>query len=149
MSIWRVRPAQAGDAPVVVALEALAFGPASWGEKGVADGFAERNVFVILAEPADEASAAGFAFWRCAGEEAEILSIGVAPADRRKGCGKALLEVIVAAAREAGVRRLFLEVDIGNPSAAALYRARGFEPVGRRKRYYRSGGDALVMRLDL
>ncbi|RYJ01809.1 MAG: ribosomal-protein-alanine acetyltransferase, partial [Acetobacteraceae bacterium] len=33
-----------------------------------------------------------------------------------------------------------------NAAALALYRAAGFEEVGRRRRYYADGDDALVMR---
>lgn len=146
---WRVRAAVETDKAAVVALEAAAFGPASWGASGVAEGFNERTAKKMVATAPDETAIEGFAFWRAAGEEAEILSIGVAPRARRRGCALALMTALIDAAREGGVRRLFLEVDVGNASAAALYRACGFAVVGRRKRYYRNGGDALVMRLDL
>ena len=149
MTRWRIRPAATDDAATIVALERESFGPASWGAKAVADGIAERHVATIVALAPDAAAPDGFAFWRNAGEEAEILSIGVANASRRQGCARALLDAIISRARLEGVRRLFLEVDVANISASSLYRARGFEQVGRRRRYYRNGGDALVMRLDL
>lgn len=149
MKTWRIRPAGDTDKFDVVALEAAAFGLASWGAAGVADGFAERGVNALLATDDESERPQGFAFWRAAGEEAEILTIGVDPRVRRAGCAKALLEAIISAAREVGVRRLFLEVDVANNDAVALYRGRGFEQVGRRKRYYKNGDDALVMRLDL
>jgi ribosomal-protein-alanine N-acetyltransferase len=48
---------------------------------------------------------------------------------------------------------LWLEVRSGNTRAQAVYRTRGFEPVGRRNGYYASGRcqreDAVVMRLAL
>jgi len=41
------------------------------------------------------------------------------------------------AAEERGAARLFLEMRDGNP-AESLYRRAGFEPVGRRRNYYRN-----------
>ncbi|NVN31455.1 ribosomal-protein-alanine acetyltransferase, partial [Endobacter medicaginis] len=45
--------------------------------------------------------------------------------------------------------RLFIEVAAGNGPAIALYRGCGFVEVGRRRRYYPDGDDALVMVLSL
>ncbi len=44
---------------------------------------------------------------------------------------------------------MFLEVATDNAPALALYTAAGFVEVGRRRRYYAGGSDALVMRLVL
>ena len=38
---------------------------------------------------------------------------------------------------------------VSNSAAAKLYATAGFEQISRRRRYYKNGGDALVMRLDL
>ena len=149
MTDWRIRPAERSDADALVALEAESFQSASWGAKAVAEGIADRHARVIVAAPGAGASPAGFAFWRRAGDEAEILSIGVARRMRRRGCARAMLEAIIMAARADGVRTLYLEVDVANAAAAILYQSLGFQKIGRRKRYYRNGGDALVMRRDL
>ncbi len=149
MSGWRIRMARLDDADAIIALEAQAFASASWGASAVADGLTAPHVSTLIAFPEEDAVAAGFVFWRSTGEEAEILSIGVAPRRRRQGCARALMQEIVRRAREDGVRKLFLEVDVANASAALLYQSLGFEKIGRRKRYYRNGGDALVMRLNL
>lgn len=149
MSAWAIRAATRGDAAIIVNLEARAFGPASWGATAVSDGLTAPHVHALLACPPSATPASGFAFWRAVGEEAEILSIGVAPAARRSGAARALLAAIIDRARAVGVRRLFLEVDVGNAAAVALYESFAFERIGKRKRYYRNGGDALVMRLDL
>lgn len=149
MSAWAIRDAARRDADVIIDLEGRAFGPASWGANAVGDGLTAPHVHALLACFSAGSQAAGFAFWRAVGEEAEILSIGVAPTSRRRGAARALLAAIIDRARAEGVRRLFLEVDVGNAAAVALYESFAFERIGKRKRYYRNGGDALVMRLDL
>ena len=44
---------------------------------------------------------------------------------------------------------MFLEVSIGNQAALALYGKLGFQPVGRRRAYYSSGEDALILKACL
>jgi ribosomal-protein-alanine N-acetyltransferase len=149
MSAWRIRPARLGDAAAIIDLEARAFASASWGATAVADGLTAPHVSTLIAFPENARAASGFVFWRSLGEEAEILSIGVAPRLRRNGCARAMMAEVIRAARDDGVRKLFLEVDVANVAAAILYESLGFEQIGRRKRYYRNGGDALVMRLNL
>ncbi len=91
----------------------------------------------------------GFVLWRVAADEAEILTIAVHPAARRQGLGRRLLVKAAEAAARAGATRLFLEVSDRNTAAAALYAACGFTPIGRRRRYYPDGSDAVVMQLPL
>jgi ribosomal-protein-alanine N-acetyltransferase len=83
----------------------------------------------------------------------EVLTVGVAPAARQKGIGKALMTAALDAARQAGAETAFLEVAVDNPAAVALYAGLGFRRAGLRRGYYDRGeagrADALVMRLDL
>lgn len=94
------------------------------------------------------AGPAGFALWRVAAGEAEILTIGVLPPWRRAGLGARMLAAALDSARESGAESMFLEAAAGNSAAISLYQARGFAQVGLRKGYY-NGIDALVMRLDI
>jgi ribosomal-protein-alanine N-acetyltransferase len=74
----------------------------------------------------------------------------VTPGARRRGLGTALLAAAMAGARLRGAEAMFLEVAAaGNPAALGLYRGLGFVEVGRRRRYYPDGSDALVLRRDL
>jgi [ribosomal protein S18]-alanine N-acetyltransferase len=95
----------------------------------------------------------GFYLWRQTLDEAELLLIAVRPEARRTGLGRRLMQDLMAQARDGGVAQLFLEVREGNSPALALYRAAGFEPIGRRARYYRGrdgrAHDALTLRYDL
>lgn len=90
----------------------------------------------------------GFVLARVAGDEAEILTLAVAPAARGRGLGRALLQAVIRKVSEMGAVSLLLEVGADNPAALALYAGLGFTRVGMRKAYY-NGGDALVLRLPL
>lgn len=105
----------------------------------------------LLAQPGVIArvSADGFILARVAADEAEILTLAVALERRRSGQGAALVRAAAAAVREAGARRLFLEVSAENAAARGLYAGLGFVEVGRRARYYGDGADALVLELPL
>jgi ribosomal-protein-alanine N-acetyltransferase len=94
----------------------------------------------------------GFVLARDLGDEVEILSLGVLPAWRRRGFGRALLAAVAAeaAARHSG--GLVLEVATDNEAARRLYAGFGFVAAGRRPRYYRrtaGTADALILRRDL
>ncbi|MDO9562788.1 MAG: GNAT family N-acetyltransferase, partial [Bradyrhizobium sp.] len=85
-------------------------------------------------------------------DEAEILTLAVAPQARRRGVGLALVHAAAGLARQGGASSLILEVGEDNPGAIALYAQAGFAQVGLRRNYYDRGGrriDALLMRLDL
>jgi ribosomal-protein-alanine N-acetyltransferase len=93
--------------------------------------------------------AKGFILCRAVAGEAEILTIAVDPAARRRGWGAALVEMAAGVAREAAAFELFLEVAADNVAAIKLYETTGFERVGLRKGYYPhpdGAKDAVVMR---
>jgi ribosomal-protein-alanine N-acetyltransferase len=89
--------------------------------------------------------AGGIVLARAAADEAEILTIAVAPEARRRGAARALLRSAISAARTRGAATLFLEVSAANSIARALYESEGFAQVGKRRRYYEDGTDALVL----
>ena len=98
------------------------------------------------------AGLAGFALSRRVLDEAEILTIAVAPEFRRKGIGSALLGGHLATLAAQGIKTLFLEVEAGNQAALALYAHFAFQQIGERKAYYRKTDGplaaALVLRRD-
>jgi ribosomal-protein-alanine N-acetyltransferase len=94
----------------------------------------------------------GYAILMPAAGEAELLTIGVAAAQQRKGLGRAMLSEMLDAARERNLRRVFLEVRPSNVAAINLYRSAGFGEIGVRQGYYQNTNDsedALVMACDL
>ena len=95
----------------------------------------------------------GFVLYRAAGDEAEILSIGIRRSHQGRGHGRRLMDEALRRLYRDRIRTCFLEVDPDNAPALAVYRALGFREVGSRKGYYDRPGQAaaaaLVMRLDL
>ena len=104
-------------------------------------------------EPGGGLAPAGFALYRAAAGEAELLTISVMPEARRSGIGAGLLAACEDGARASGAARLFLEVAAGNLAARALYGRAGYRECGRRKGYYQrpdgSRDDAVVMEKKL
>ena len=82
-------------------------------------------------------------------DEAELGSVAVHPSARRRGVAVALLQAAYAGWSEAGAQNAFLEVRVDNVGAVALYARDGWSEVGRRRRYYADGCDALLMRKPL
>ena len=110
------------------------------------------GVFAVLGEAGEPAQAKGFILCRSIAGEAEILTIAVDPASRRRGWGAALVEVAAGVAAETGAEALFLEVAVDNAAAIALYQSARFGKVGLRKGYYPhpdGAKDAVVMRRAL
>jgi ribosomal-protein-alanine acetyltransferase len=79
--------------------------------------------------------------------QGDIQTIAVAPFVRGIGLGRGLMHALITQARRRHLAELFLEVRADNPIARALYESLGFEEIGVRRRYYRGGIDAVLMRL--
>ena len=127
--------------------------PLNWDEtaiKNLLEHPASTSLMAIAGEPK---VVTGFVIGQLAADEAEIISIGVAPDWQRQGLGKKLVEGLIRAVKRGDARRLFLEVAEDNAAAKALYRGLGFKETGRRKAYYERRGvpavDALSLALDL
>jgi ribosomal-protein-alanine N-acetyltransferase len=78
-------------------------------------------------------------------DEAELLTLAVAPDFQGQGAGQRLLAQFLQTAQDLGAVTAFLEVAESNAPARHLYTKAGFAEVGRRKRYYGGHEDALVL----
>ncbi len=94
------------------------------------------------------ASQNGFIVWRKTLDEAELITIGVAPDARRSGIAAAMLGIMEADLKKHGVKHIFLEVAADNTPAIAMYEQNGFVRIGVRPKYY-DGVDAITMRKDI
>jgi [ribosomal protein S18]-alanine N-acetyltransferase len=124
---------------VLSALHCACF-PDGWGVASMDEVLRSPGVYAILA--ADGEQAAGLALGRRIADEAELLTLGVAPEFRRQGLGAALVRAVASVVPRA--RTLHLEVAADNPPALMLYRTMGFGQIGRRKDYYRRPDARLV-----
>ena len=126
-------------------------GERAWTRQDLAELVASPGVAGLLLQV--DGHDAGLAVCRVAADEAELLTIAVRPAHRRKGLARHLLVAVIDHVRSAGARTLFLEVGVDNPAARSLYEAQGFCAVGERRAYYQRGheppADGIVMRLTL
>ena len=82
-------------------------------------------------------------------DEGEILLVAVDKAFRGKGLGKALVNSLLKAYEDNGVKKVFLEVRKSNLPAKACYEKCGFIKIAERARYYRDGEDAIIMEASL
>lgn len=116
--------------------------PRPWTSAGFAGFLNSPHVF-LLSRPH------GFLLGRVVADEAELLTLAIAPDARRLGIGRDLVAEFAATSQARGATRAFLEVAADNIPAQALYRAAGWQDAGRRRRYYGADLDAIVMVLAL
>ena len=138
-------PVAPDDASALATIHADAF-DAAWNADEIAAMISGPGAFGFKHE------AAGFILCRVIADEAEVLTIAVSPAHRRRAVATALLTGALAWAEVHGARSMFLEVAEDNHPALALYGAFGFVDVGRRPAYYVRDNHAVgarVMRRDL
>lgn len=94
------------------------------------------------------ASQNGFIVYRQTLDEAEIITVGVAPDARRTGIAAAMLGIVEGELKKSGVKSIFLEVAKDNRPARQLYSSNGYIEIGVRPKYY-DGIDAIMMKKDL
>jgi ribosomal-protein-alanine N-acetyltransferase len=126
------------------------FGTEAWTRAGYRAELRDAQHRYYVAAEDGSGSLLGWAGVLIAGDQAEILTVGVVPGARRRGIGTQLVNALVERARGQGARELFLEVRVDNDAAQQLYQREGFAALGRRRGYYDHGRvDAVVMRREL
>ena len=98
-----------------------------------------------MAEEAGSAALSGFLVARHMPPEWELENIVVAPAVRRIGIGKQLMDALLFQAQETNSDAIFLEVRESNTAARHLYEKLGFRENGRRKAYYSNPTEDAVL----
>ena len=148
VSLLWASPDRASD---VAKMHAELFNP-PWEEAAILKLLEHPAAAALIATAGPAREPAGFVIAQLAADEAEILSLGVAPQWQRMGLGGRLIEGLIRAARRAEARRLFLEVSADNEAALRLYGKLDFRRVGVRPKYYKVAGkdavDALILALD-
>ncbi|MEM9668387.1 MAG: ribosomal protein S18-alanine N-acetyltransferase [Pseudomonadota bacterium] len=120
-----------------------------WREESIRELLELPTSFTLGVTAGKQAVLAGFAMFQCAGDEAEILTITVAPEWRQKGFARALMTNADIHLAARGCHRLLLDVAEDNEPAIALYKSMDFQVDGKRPKYYsRAKGrwsDAVMM----
>jgi [ribosomal protein S18]-alanine N-acetyltransferase len=143
--VTEIRLATLADAAALSALHSASFDQ-GWSEDDFATWLARKEGFAMLASREREAIAFGLALE--AGDDAELLTIASAPAERRAGLGLRIFCALDDAANKRSLKRWVLEVAHNNLPALALYKSAGFVEIGVRKGYYRTAdgrADALML----
>jgi len=140
----RVEAMQASDLPAVAAIE----GATHMDEAQLKEELARTWARLWVAREDGEVVVAFLVSWHVA-DELHVLNVATREDRRRRGIGRALMDVVVEYARGQRVRHVLLEVRRSNGSAIALYRRVGFFAMGVRARYYPDDEDAVEMVLML
>jgi ribosomal protein S18 acetylase RimI-like enzyme len=117
-----LRPLEAADLPALTALDGECFPPE--------DAYSPEVMAWFFSLPGakglgyfDDGALAAFVLW----SGAEIITLDTAPAHRRRGLGRSLMERASSAIREKGYPAALLQVDRDNIPALTLYRSLGFK----------------------
>jgi ribosomal-protein-alanine N-acetyltransferase len=140
------------DLPVVVSMEREVYRTDAWTMGQFKEELAamprNRHYLVAQNEQNEIVGYAG-AFSPDLGLDADVLTLTVAPKNRRRGIGRALLDQLIMWARMRKAPVIFLEVREGNIEASPLYESAGFEAISKRSNYYALGINAVIMKKDL
>lgn len=137
-----VREMTPEDIAAVYEVEAASFHN-PWMKASFEDELRQSQTDYLVAE--DEGKIVGYiGIWDVLGE-GNITNVAVAPAYRRQGIGRLLIESLLL--RHPDLKAVYLEVRESNTAARKLYEAFGFEAYAVRSGYYRNPHeDAVCMR---
>jgi ribosomal-protein-alanine N-acetyltransferase len=136
------------DVPAVNALEQRLFPADAWPLQMFLDELSQTTTRRYLVAETSS-GIVGYAGLMCIEPIADVQTIAVVPELEGRGIGSALLTQLIEEARRRGAEDVLLEVRADNPRAQQLYLRFGFEQIHLRRKYYRDGVDALIMRLQL
>lgn len=96
-----------------------------------------------------ESGVTGFALMQYKDDEAHLLLLGVDPAQRRKGIGRALMRWLETTALTAGTGLIYLEARTRNAEARAFYRELGYVEIRTVRGLYSNDEDGVRIAKDL
>lgn len=152
--ITELRDLRWPDVAEVARIEAELFAPDDWSVEtwwSELAGCPDRRSYLVATAGGRIVGYGGMA-WNQAtdgGATADLQTLAVVPAFRRRGVARQLLDELLRRARSRGCRECLLEVRVGNQAARAVYPAAGFAEIARRDGYYSDGESALVLRAVL
>ncbi|MEQ8398948.1 GNAT family N-acetyltransferase [Thalassobaculum sp.] len=133
-----VRPAVPDDMVGITELQAASFAD-RWSLESVQQLAGLSGAIVLVAERPASPAMLGYLIGQVVTDEAEVHSIAVAEAFRRRGIGRRLLLAFEGLATGLGAVSAVLEVAADDAPAKQLYESIGYQVVARRPDYYRIG----------
>jgi len=104
---------------------------------------AQRGAICLIAEI--NSKIAGFILADQQARAAHIVTIDVAPGERRHGVGTVMMAEVEKRLAALGVREIYLETATNNAAGAAFWQRLGFHTVGLMAGYYLGRQDAYAM----
>lgn len=146
-----IRNMTSADIPAVVDIERKCF-TIPWSLKSFEESIQRGDTIFLVCEESFgvEDRILGYMGMYLSFEEASITNVAVLPEFQNKGYGSMLVETAKAEVKKMCVKKMFLEVRISNQPAISLYKKKGFQEIGIRKRFYEQPTeDACIMECDL
>jgi len=147
---YRLQPARAADAALLAAMSQAhiekGLKPA-WGAARIRWHVRDADSVVLTSRLG--VTVAGFAIMRYGDDVAHLNLLAVAPAHRRRGVARALVQWLEETALTAGAFIVGLELREGNEVARAFYRALGYRELGAIPGYYQGIESAIRMVRDV
>ncbi|MBR2751968.1 MAG: ribosomal protein S18-alanine N-acetyltransferase [Clostridiales bacterium] len=142
--------AQQEDLEKIAAIEQVSF-PDPWSVDSLWTFASDDTVrTLVTAKEKESGDLVGYYALQYVLDEAEIAILAVAVKYRRQGVGRELIDEIKSFCKRKKITTLHLEVRSENEAAIHLYRAMGFEEVGRRRDYYEKPiDDAILFSLSI
>jgi ribosomal-protein-alanine N-acetyltransferase len=145
MDEMTLRDYRPGDWEAMYALDLVCFEPVFQFSRRTMRSFAEEPGAVTLLAEAD-GELVGFCIAHLEEKTGYVVTLDVAPAWRRCGVARLLMEEVEARVHAAGGLGMALHVYTGNVGAMQFYEALGYGRVSIAKGFYGRGMDALVYR---
>jgi ribosomal-protein-alanine N-acetyltransferase len=146
MTTVTVVPMTRAHIDLLMPFEREMFGTEAWTRGSYQAEIADTRERYYVAAEGPDGELLGWAGVFFGGTVADVLTVGVVPAARRRGIARRLVAALLDEAARRGAEEAFLEVRVDNEAARELYRSEGFAEVGFRRGYYDAGRvDAVTM----
>jgi ribosomal-protein-alanine N-acetyltransferase len=149
--LYTIRPVKPADLDRILEIESACFGADAWDRNLFAEYFRKCGDLFLLIQY--RRRICGYALSslrsRTTVPTAELVSLAVEPAARRKGAAAALLAAMTRRLRRRQVQRFSLMVRVTNAGAIAFYDRHGFTRMRRSARYYEDGEDGFLMAKEI
>ena len=137
------------DVPVLVGIEKDIYPESPWSAAQFREelfGVPKTRKYIVAL---DDNEIIGYAGIALAGDVADIHTLTVLPAFRRRGIASHMLKELEEWATQKGIANFMLEIREGNAEAQPLYEKYGYQVISRRDNYYAPGIHALIMRKEI